>query len=40
MTAVGYTRISTEDQSAELQVRALRAYAESHGGDSRSYTRT
>jgi DNA invertase Pin-like site-specific DNA recombinase len=31
MTAVGYTRISTGDQSAELQLRELRAYAESHG---------
>src|SRR5262249_33628432 len=31
MTVVGYTRISTGDQNAELQVRELRAYAESHG---------
>jgi len=31
MTIVGYTRISTGDQNAELQVRELRAYAESHG---------
>jgi DNA invertase Pin-like site-specific DNA recombinase len=31
MTVVGYTRISTGDQSAELQVRELRAYAENRG---------
>src|SRR5215471_7819487 len=31
MAVVGYTRISTGDQCAELQVRELRAYAENHG---------
>ena len=31
MATVGYTRISTGDQNAELQVRELRAYAENHG---------
>jgi|SRR5215472_6258334 len=31
MTVAGYTRISTGDQNAELQVRELRACAENHG---------